>query len=103
MSRIYPNGSSLFLGAAEKKFKKGNFSRVTKTTVFPGKSARIENVSSQTLRLLVLEGQALIIGDEDNDELGPGQTVFFEDEANCSVENKADDTLIILEILSVES
>ena len=92
----YPWGS-------REEIQKGEFSRVMKTTVFPGKSARTENVSSQTLCLLVLEGQALVIGDEDSDELGSGQTVFFEDGANCTVENKADDVLIILEIFSVES
>ena len=97
---IYPTVVHYSWGSRE-EIQKGELSRVTKMTVFPGKSARIENVSSQTLRLLVLEGQALIIRGEDNDELGPGQTVFFEDGANCSVENRADDILIILEIFSV--
>lgn len=99
---IYPTVAHYAWGSRE-EIQKGEFSRVTKATVFPGKSARTENVSFQTLRLLVLEGRALIIGEEGDDELGPGQTVFLEDGANCTVENKADDVLIILEIFSVES
>ena len=91
----YPWGS-------REEVEKGEISRVTKTTVFPGKSARTESTSSQDLRLLVLEGEALIIGEESNDELGPGQTVFLEDRANCTVENRADDVLIILEVSSVK-
>ena len=87
----YPWGS-------REEIQKGELSRVTKTTVFPGKSARMENVSSQTLRLLVLEGQALIIGDEDNDELGPGQAVFLENGGNCTIENRTNDILLILEV-----
>ena len=96
MAVHYPWGS-------REEIQKGGLSRVTKTTVFPGKSAGMENVSPQPLRLLVLEGQALIIGDEDNCELGPGQTVFLENGANCSVENRAGSVLIILEIFSVGS
>ena len=86
---------------SREEVEKGKLSRVTKTTVFPGKSARTENTSSQDLRLLVLEGEALIIGDKGSDELNPGQTVFFEDGANCAVENKTDDILIILEVFSI--
>ena len=99
---IYPTVAHYPWGSRE-EIQKGELSRVTKTTVFPGESARMENVSPQPLRLLVLEGQALIIGDKDNDELGPGQTIFLENGANCSVENRADSVLIILEIFSVES
>jgi len=90
----YPWGS-------REEIEKGKFSRVTKTTVFPGRSARTENTSSQNLRLLVLEGEALVIGDEGSDELCPGQTVFLEDGANRAVENKTDDMLIFLEVFSV--
>ena len=90
----YPWGS-------REEIEKGKFSRVTKTTVFPGESASTENTSSQDLRLLVLEGEALIIGDKGGDKLGLGQTVFLEDGANCAVENKTDDILIILEVFSV--
>ncbi len=90
----YPWGS-------REEIEKGNFSRVTKLTVFPGKSARTENTSSHDLRLLILEGEALIIGDEGSDELFQGQAVFFENGENCTVENKADSTLLILEISSV--
>ena len=89
----YPWGS-------REEIEKGKLSKVTKTTIFPGKSARTEN-TSQDLRLLVLEGEALIIGDEGSDELCPGQTVFLEDGANCAVENKTDDILIILEVFSI--
>lgn len=87
---------------SREEIEKGEFSKVIKTTVFPGKSVRTENTSSQDLRLLVLEGEALIIGDEGSDELCPGQTVFLENGANCTVENKADGILLILEILSVK-
>ena len=90
----YPWGS-------REEIEKGKFSRVIKTTVFPGKSARTENTSSQDLRLLVLEGEALIIGDKGSDELCLGQTVFLEGGANCAVENKTDDILIILEVFSI--
>ena len=90
----YPWGS-------REEIEKGEFSKVTKTTVFPGKSARTENTSSHNLRLLVLEGEALIIGEESNDELVPGQTILLENGGNCAVENKTDDTLIILEIFSL--
>ena len=89
----YPWGS-------REEIEKGKLSKVTKTTIFPGKSARTEN-TSQDLRLLVLEGEALIIGDKGSDELCPGQTVFLEDGANCAVENKTDDILIILEVFSI--
>lgn len=85
---------------SREEVQKGELSRVTKTTVFPGKSARTENVPSENLRLLVLEGKALIIGEEGSDKLGPGQTVLLEDGANCAVENKTDDILIILEVFS---
>ena len=87
---------------SREEIEKGEFSKVIKTTVFPGKSVRTENTSSQDLRLLVLEGEALIIGDEGSDELSPGQTVFLENGANCTVENKADGILLVLEILSVK-
>lgn len=91
----YPWGS-------REELQKGELSRVTKTTVFPGKSARTENISSEGLRLLILEGQAFIISQGGNDELGPGQTIFLENGANCTIENKAEDVLIILEIFSVK-
>ena len=91
----YPWGS-------REEVEKGGLSRVTKTTVFPGKSLRTENISSQNLRLLVLEGEALIIGDKSSDEICPGQTVFLEDGENCTVQNKARDVLLILEIFSVK-
>ena len=91
----YPWGS-------RERIQKGELSRVTKTTVFPGKSARTENISSENLRLLILEGQAFIISQGRNDELGPGQTIFLENGANCTIENKAEDVLIILEIFSVK-
>ena len=91
----YPWGS-------REEIEKGKFSKVVKTTLFPAKSARTENTSSQNLRLLVLQGEALIIGEESKNELGPGQTVFLEDGANCTVENKADDVLLILEVFSVK-
>lgn len=87
---------------SREEIEKGEFSKVIKTTVFPGQSVRTESNSSQDLRLLALEGEALIIGDEGSDELCPGQTVFLEDGANCTVENKADGILLILEILSVK-
>ncbi|MCY4263213.1 MAG: hypothetical protein OXC97_07945, partial [Candidatus Dadabacteria bacterium] len=85
------------------EIEKGKFSRVMKTTVFPGKSLRTENIPSENLQLLVLEGQALIIGEEDDDELDPGQTIFLENGTNCTVENKAEDILLILEIFSAKS
>ena len=91
----YPWGS-------REEIEKGKFSKVVKTTLFPAKSARTENTSSHNLRLLVLQGEALIIGEESKNELGPGQTVFLEDGANCTVENKADDVLLILEVFSVK-
>ena len=91
----YPWGS-------REEIEKGKFSKVVKTTLFPAKSVRTENTSSQNLRLLVLEGEALIIGEESKNELGPGQTVFLEDGANCTVENKAEDVLLILEVFSVK-
>lgn len=91
----YPWGS-------REEIEKGKFSKVVKTTLFPAKSVRTGNTSSQNLRLLVLEGEALIIGEESKNELGPGQTVFLEDGANCTVENKADDVLLILEVFSVK-
>ena len=87
---------------SREEIEKGEFSKVIKTTVFPGQSVRTESNPSQDLRLLALEGEALIIGDEGSDELCPGQTVFLEDGANCTVENKADGILLILEILSVK-
>ncbi len=89
----YPWGS-------REEIENGQFSKVTKTTLFPGKSVRTKNISSQNLRLLVLEGKALVIGRQGSDELGPGQTVFLEDGANCTVQNKADDILLVLEIFS---
>ena len=89
----YPWGS-------REEVQKGDISRVTKATVFPGKSARTENAPSENLRLLVLEGEALIIGEEGDDKLCPGQTVFLEDGTNCAVENETDDILIILEVFS---
>ena len=76
---------------------------MTKTTVLPGKSASTENTSSHDLRLLVLEGEALVIGEECRDELGPGQTISFENGTNCAIENKTDDLLVILEIFSVKN
>ena len=88
---------------SREEIEKGEFSKVIKTTVFPGKSVRTENTSSQDLRLLVLEGEALIIGDEGSDELCPGQTVFLENGANCTVENKTEDILVIFEIFSAKS
>lgn len=90
----YPWGS-------REELEKGKLSRVTKATVFPGKSARTENIPSENLRLLVLEGEALIISEEGEDELCLRQTVFLEDGANCTVENNADDILVILEVFSV--
>ncbi len=87
---------------SREEIEKGESSKVTKTTLSPGKSIRTENTSSQNLRLLLLQGKALIISEEGNDELGPGQTVFLEDGANCTVENRADDVLIILEVSSVK-
>ena len=87
---------------SREEIEKGESSKVTKTTLFPGKSIRTENISFQNLRLLLLQGKALIISEEGNDELGPGQTVFLEDGANCTVENRADDVLIILEVSSVK-
>lgn len=86
---------------SREEIEKGEFSKVIKTTVFPGKSVRTESKPSQDLRLLVLEGEALIISEEGKDELGLGQTIFFENGANCAVENKTDDILIILEVFSV--
>ena len=86
---------------SREEIEKGEFSKVIKTTVFPGKSVRTESNPSQDLRLLVLEGEALIISEKGKDELGLGQTIFFENEANCAVENKTDDILIILEVFSV--
>ncbi len=91
----YPWGS-------REEIEKRELSRVTKTTVFPCKSVRTENTSSQDLRLLVLEGKALIIGKEDSDELSPGQAVFLEDGENCTVQNSADSALLILEIFSAK-
>ena len=91
----YPWGS-------REKIEKGKLSKVMKTTVFPGESARTESTSSQDLRLLVLEGQALIIGENGSDELGPGQTVFLKNGENRTVENRTDDILLILEVFSVE-
>lgn len=87
---------------SREEIEKGELSRVTKTTVFPGKSARTENTSSHNLRLLVLEGEALVIGEESHDKLVPGQTILLEDGGNCAVENKTDDILIIFEIFSVK-
>ncbi len=84
------------------EIEKGELSKVMKTTVFPGKSTRTENTPSQNLRLLVLEGEALIIGDKGSDELCPGQTILLEDGENCTVENNADGVLLILEIFSVK-
>lgn len=86
---------------SREEIEKGKFSRVIKTTVFPGKSVRTENMPSENLQLLVLEGEALIISEEGKDEIGLGQTIFFENGANCAVENKTDDILIILEVFSV--
>lgn len=83
------------------EIEKGESSRVTKTTVFPGKSARTGNIPSEDLRLLVLDGKALITGPEGSDELGPGQSIFLEEGANCTVENKTSDVLITLEVFSV--
>lgn len=97
---IYPTVVHYSWGSRE-EIQKGEFSKVTKTTVFPGKSVKTENTSSQNLRLLVLEGRALIIREEGEDELDPGQTIFLEDGANRTVENKTDDILIILEVFSV--
>lgn len=88
---------------SREKIEKGEFSKVIKTTVFPGQSVRTKSNSSQGLRLLVLEGEALIIGDEGSDELCPGQTVFLENGANCTVENKTEDVLVIFEIFSAKS
>ena len=88
---------------SREEIEKGEFSKVIKTTVFPGKSVRTKSNSSQGLRLLVLEGEALIIGDEGSDELCPGQTVFLENGANCTVENKTEDVLVIFEIFSAKS
>ena len=90
----YPWGS-------REEIERGELSRVTKTTVLPGKSASTENTSSHDLRLLVLEGEALVTGDKGSDELCPGQTVFLEDGENRLVQNKADGILLILEIFSV--
>ena len=90
----YPWGS-------REEIEKGKFSRTIKTTLFSGKSARTENTSSHNLRLVVLQGEALIVG-EKSDELGLGQTFFLEDGANCTLENKGDDVLLILEIFSVK-
>lgn len=90
----YPWGS-------REEIEEGEFSKVMKMTVSPGKSARTENTPSENLRLLVLEGEALIIGEEGKDKLGSGQTIFLEDGANCTVENKGDNVLLILEIFSV--
>lgn len=90
----YPWGS-------REEIEKGEFSKVIKTTVLPGKSVRTENMPSENLRLLVLEGEALIISEEGKDELGLGQTILFEDGTNCAVENKTDDILVILEVFSV--
>ncbi len=83
--------------------EKRKLSRVMKTTVFPGKSAKTENASSENLLLVVFEGEALIISKEVSHELASGQTVFFENGANCTVENKTDNILIILEIFFVRS
>ena len=91
----YPWGS-------REEIQKGELSRVTKATVFPGKSVRTENTPSQDLRLLVLEGEALVIGDKSSDELCPGQAAFLENGENCTVENKADGVLLILEVFSVK-
>lgn len=88
---------------SREEIEKGEFSKVIKTTVFPGQSVRTKSNSSQGLRLLVLEGEALIIGDEGSDELCPGQTVFLENGANCTVENKTEDVLVIFEIFSAKS
>lgn len=85
------------------EIEKGKFLKVTKMTVFPGKSARTENPPSQNLRLLVLEGEALIIGDESSDELRPGQTVLLENGTNRTVENRAEDILLVLEISFAKS
>ena len=89
-------------GSREEIEKRGS-SKVTETTVFPGKSVKAGSTSSLSLRLLVLEGRALIIGEEGDDELDPGQTVFLENGANCTVENKTEDVLVILEIFSPKS
>ena len=88
---------------SREEIEKGEFSRVIKTTVFPGQSVRTKSNPSQGLRLLVLEGEALIIGDEGSDELCLGQTVFLENGANCTVENKMEDVLVIFEIFSAKS
>ena len=88
---------------SREEIEKGEFSKVIKTIVFPGKSVRTESNPSQDLRLLILEGEALIIGDEGSDELCPRQTVFLENGANCTVENKTEDVLVIFEIFSAKS
>jgi len=90
----YPWGS-------REKIEKREFSEVIKMTLFPGKSARTENIFSRNLRLLILQGKALIIREEGSSELGPGQTVFLENGENCTVENKAQEALIALEVFSL--
>ena len=86
---------------SREEVEKGELSTVMKTAVFPGKSVRTENTVSQNLRLLVLEGEALVTGDKGSDELSPGQTVFLEHGENRTVENRTTDVLLILEVFSV--
>ena len=91
----YPWGS-------REEIEKGELSKVIKTILLPGKSVKTENIPYLNLRLLVLEGEALIASEESGDKIGPGQTFFLEDGANCTVFNKTDDVLLILEIFSVK-
>ncbi len=87
---------------SREEIEKGEFSKVMKTTVLPGRSASTENTSSQDVRLLVLEGEALVTGDKGNYELHQGQVVFLENGENCTIQNKTTDVLLILEIFSVK-
>ena len=91
----YPWGS-------REKIQKGELSKVTKMTLFPGKSARTENASSRDLRLLVLEGRALIIREKGSNEFDPGQAVFLKNGENCTIENRTNDILLILEVFYVK-
>ncbi len=72
---------------------------VTKTTVFPGSSCEVRNLSSFSLRLMVLSGKALVTHNRKREKLLTGDELVVEDAVGCVVENTGEEFLVIFEIL----
>lgn len=97
MKPARPSSENHEWGESE-EMEKGKCFSVRKTTVFPGKYRGSVKGSLSGLRVVVLEGKAMV-GEEPNArEVSVGEIVVFDDGRDYLVKNAGDDFLVVLEV-----